>query len=55
MIVGLCTDAAGDVSGRVAHTAGGHVREFVIKRVDDTDMVLRLREHTAALREQMGV
>ena len=54
VIVGLCADAAGDISGRVVHTAGGHVREFVIERLDDTDMVLRLREHTAALRAQLG-
>jgi len=54
VVVGLCTDAARDFTGRVVHTAGGHVREFVIKRVDDTDLVLRLREHTAALREQLS-
>lgn len=54
VIVGLCTDSAADITGRVLHTAGGHIREFAIKRLDDTDMVLRLREDTAALRQQLG-
>ena len=54
VMVGLCADDAGDISGRVVHAAGGQVREFVMKRVDDTDLVLRLREHAAALREQLG-
>jgi len=54
VIAGLCTDAAGDITGRVVHTAGGHVREFVINRVDDSDTVLRLREHTAVLRQYLG-
>jgi NAD(P)-dependent dehydrogenase (short-subunit alcohol dehydrogenase family) len=54
VMVGLCTEAAGDINGRVVHTAGGHVREFVIKRVDDTDMVLRLRDHVAAPGEHLG-
>lgn len=54
VVLGLCVDAAGDINGRVVHTAGGHVREFMIKRLDDTDMVLRLREHAAALRERLG-
>ena len=54
VVAGLCTDAAGDITGRVVHTAGGHVREFVINRVDDSDTVLRLREHTAVLRQYLG-
>lgn len=40
---GLCTEEAGDVTGRVVHTAGGHVREFRISRTDDTDLVARLK------------
>jgi NAD(P)-dependent dehydrogenase (short-subunit alcohol dehydrogenase family) len=39
---GLCTEEAGDITGRVVHTAGGHVREFVLRRVDGTDLVARL-------------
>jgi NAD(P)-dependent dehydrogenase (short-subunit alcohol dehydrogenase family) len=54
VLAGLCTDAAGDITGRVVHTAGGHVREFVIKRRDDTDVVLRLRADAAALRAHLG-
>lgn len=49
VVVGLCTDAAGDLTGRVLHTAGGHVREFVIRRLDDTDLVERLKAITAEL------
>jgi NAD(P)-dependent dehydrogenase (short-subunit alcohol dehydrogenase family) len=49
VVVGLCTDEAGDITGRVVHTAGGHVREFVMSRVDDTDLVRRLRATAAAL------
>jgi len=49
VVVGLCTDAAHDLTGRVVHTAGGHVREVVMSRLDDTDLVQRLRATTAAL------
>ena len=48
--VGLCTDDAHDITGRVVHTAGGHVREFVMSRLDDTDLVRRLRDLAARLR-----
>jgi len=41
-MVGLCTEEAGDITGRVVHTAGGHVREFQLRRVDGTDLVSRL-------------
>ena len=47
---GCAREAAHDITGRVVHTAGGHVREFVMQRVDDTDLVRRLRAHRAALR-----
>ena len=40
---GLCTEAAHDITGRVVHTAGGQVREFVLSRVADTELVDRLR------------
>lgn len=50
VVVGLCTDEAHDISGRVVHTAGGHVREFVMSRVDDTDLVRRLRAIAGSLR-----
>lgn len=49
VVVGLCTDAAHDLTGRVLHTAGGHAREFVIKRLDNTDLVERLKVITAEL------
>jgi NAD(P)-dependent dehydrogenase (short-subunit alcohol dehydrogenase family) len=42
VVVALCSDDAGDVSGRVVHTAGGFVREYVLGRTDDTDLVRRL-------------
>jgi NAD(P)-dependent dehydrogenase (short-subunit alcohol dehydrogenase family) len=51
VVVGLCTDDAHDITGRVVHTAGGHVREFVISRVDDTDLVRRLRDLSASLHQ----
>jgi len=42
VVVGLCADAAHDITGRVVHTAGGFVREFVMSRVDDSELVHRL-------------
>jgi NAD(P)-dependent dehydrogenase (short-subunit alcohol dehydrogenase family) len=42
VVVALCGDDAGDITGRVVHTAGGHVREYVLGRTDDTDLVHRL-------------
>lgn len=39
---GLCTEEAGDLTARVVHTAGGHIREFRMQRVDGTDLVERL-------------
>ena len=50
VVVGLCTDAARDITARVVHTAGGHIREFTMQRQDDTDLVRFLRARTAALR-----
>lgn len=43
--IGLCTEAAGGINGRVLHTAGGYIREFRLGRVDDTDLVEWLRRH----------
>jgi NAD(P)-dependent dehydrogenase (short-subunit alcohol dehydrogenase family) len=54
VLVGLCTEAAGNITGRVVHTAGGHVREFVLQRVDDTDLVRRLRGQLDALHDCLG-
>jgi NAD(P)-dependent dehydrogenase (short-subunit alcohol dehydrogenase family) len=42
VMAGLCTEEAGDITGRVVHTAGGHVREFRLDRLDGTDLVGRL-------------
>jgi NAD(P)-dependent dehydrogenase (short-subunit alcohol dehydrogenase family) len=42
VLVALCSDEAADVTGRVVHTAGGFVREYVLERTDDTDLVRRL-------------
>lgn len=47
VVVALCGDDAGDVTGRVVHTAGGFVREYVLGRTDDTDLVRRLLKATA--------
>ena len=42
VVVALCAEDAGDITGRVVHTAGGFVREYVLDRTDDTDLVRRL-------------
>ena len=47
--MGLFTDEAGDITGRVVHTAGGYLREFIISRVDDTDLIHRLGRTAAAI------
>jgi NAD(P)-dependent dehydrogenase (short-subunit alcohol dehydrogenase family) len=38
----LASDEAADVTGRVVHAAGGHVREYLIDRYRDTDLVTRI-------------
>jgi NAD(P)-dependent dehydrogenase (short-subunit alcohol dehydrogenase family) len=38
----LVSDEAGDVTGKVIHAAGGHHREYVMKRRPDTELVARL-------------
>ena len=42
VLLALCGDAAADINGRVIHTAGGHVREYVLSRTHDSDVVARL-------------
>ena len=37
--VALCSDESGRVTGKVVHTAAGFVREYVLTRVDDSDLV----------------
>jgi NAD(P)-dependent dehydrogenase (short-subunit alcohol dehydrogenase family) len=44
VVVALCTEEAGRFTGRVPHTAGGFVREYVLRRRDDTDLAEYLRE-----------
>jgi NAD(P)-dependent dehydrogenase (short-subunit alcohol dehydrogenase family) len=46
VVVALCGDYAGDITGRVVHTAGGFVREYVLGRRDDTELVRRLLKAT---------
>lgn len=50
--VALCRDDAADINGRVVHTAGGHVREYLLSRVDDSDVARTL---VAAIRSQDGL
>ncbi len=42
--VALCSQSAQNINGKVVHTAGGHVREYVLSRTDDSDVVRRLVE-----------
>ncbi len=42
VMMALCADDADDLTGRVVHTAGGHVRGYVLGRTEDTDLVRRL-------------
>jgi NAD(P)-dependent dehydrogenase (short-subunit alcohol dehydrogenase family) len=44
----LALVAAGDVTGRVVHAAGGAVREYRLRREADTDLVRRLSDPSAA-------
>src|SRR5206468_1334876 len=41
-IINVTSEDAADVNGRVTHTAGGHIREYVLSRRHDTDVVRRL-------------
>ena len=42
VLLALCRDDAADINGRVIHTAGGHIREYVLTRAHDSDVVRRL-------------
>jgi NAD(P)-dependent dehydrogenase (short-subunit alcohol dehydrogenase family) len=42
--VALCSEQSGHVTGKVVHTAAGFVREYVLARVDDSDLVRDLIE-----------
>ncbi|HLG66266.1 MAG TPA: SDR family NAD(P)-dependent oxidoreductase [Acidimicrobiales bacterium] len=42
VVAWLVSDEAGDVSGRVIHAAGGHVREYLTQRLGDTPLVARV-------------
>jgi NAD(P)-dependent dehydrogenase (short-subunit alcohol dehydrogenase family) len=53
-VVWLFTDAASGVTGRVLHTAGGHVREFVLSRTDQTEVVAAAGALAASLRAARG-
>ena len=48
VVAALVRQDAGDVTGRVIHAAGGHVREYVLRRCADTDLVSRLSAHPPA-------
>jgi NAD(P)-dependent dehydrogenase (short-subunit alcohol dehydrogenase family) len=39
VLIALCGEQSGHITGRVVHTAAGHVREYVLARVDDSDLV----------------
>jgi NAD(P)-dependent dehydrogenase (short-subunit alcohol dehydrogenase family) len=42
VVAALVDEAAGDVTGRVVHAAGGQLREYLLRRSGDTDLVARL-------------
>jgi NAD(P)-dependent dehydrogenase (short-subunit alcohol dehydrogenase family) len=42
--VALCSEQSGHVTGKVVHTAAGFIREYVLARVDDSDLVRDLIE-----------
>ncbi len=46
----LVSDAAADVTGGVVHVAGGHHREYLIRREAGTDLVVQLEEALGASR-----
>jgi hypothetical protein len=46
----LVSDEAADVTGRVVHVAGGHHREYAIRRQGDTELVRRIEAALAAPR-----
>lgn len=42
VVAALVSDDAGDVTGRVVHAAAGQVREYVLRRTKDSDLVERI-------------
>lgn len=44
VVLALAGDEAGDINGRVVHAAAGHIREYLLRRTADTDLVRRLRD-----------
>ena len=44
----LASDEAADITGRVIHAAGGHVREYSTTRTSQSDLVQRLRSALGA-------
>ena len=47
----LASEDAGDITGRIIHTAGGHVREYATTRTSQSELVRRLQ---AALERSAG-
>jgi NAD(P)-dependent dehydrogenase (short-subunit alcohol dehydrogenase family) len=50
VVAWLVSDAAADVTGRVLHVAGGHHREYVIRREAGTALVARVEDAVQATR-----
>ncbi|WP_131746826.1 SDR family NAD(P)-dependent oxidoreductase [Frankia sp. Cppng1_Ct_nod] len=44
VVVLLASPGAGDITGRVVHAAAGQVREYILRRTADTDLVRRLAD-----------
>jgi NAD(P)-dependent dehydrogenase (short-subunit alcohol dehydrogenase family) len=49
VVAALVADEAGDVTGTVVHAAAGQVREYVLRRTADTELVSRLGAVAAEL------
>lgn len=43
----LVSERAGDITGRVVHAAGGAIREYLVRRYPDTELVTRLEAELA--------
>jgi NAD(P)-dependent dehydrogenase (short-subunit alcohol dehydrogenase family) len=50
VVAALVADEAGDVSGKVVHAAAGQIREYVLRRTRDTELVTRLGAVADAVR-----
>jgi NAD(P)-dependent dehydrogenase (short-subunit alcohol dehydrogenase family) len=48
VVLALVSEEFGDVTGRVVHSAAGQIREYVLRRTPDTDLVRRLADACAA-------